>query len=144
MKNEYPFIELPKEYFKLKFGDEWKHEIEEPDEVSYSTIKVDRSEFPIFKKHIVSANFLEVTAGTTGYEGGDSGHGGRTYIRIEDASCTDIRVKPIENSGNGGVEIILGGDCELSTIIRGLDFIVNVLRCSRYNGTLYEGQEPID
>ena len=31
---------------------------------------------------IVSANLLEVECGSTGLMGGDSGHGGRTYIRI--------------------------------------------------------------
>ena len=145
MNNEYPFIELPRDYFKLKHGDEWHHEIAEKDNVYYSTITVDRYEFPIFRKDITSANLLQVVAGTTGYEGGDSGSGSRTYIRIYDNSSTDIRVKPIvDKFGNGGVEIVLGGDCELYTIINGLEFITNILKVHRHDGTLYEGQKPID
>lgn len=76
-----------------------------------------------FQREIVSANILEVEAGTNGYQGGDSGHGSRTYIRIEDLGSTDIEVTPKEN----GVEIVLGGDCELETMIRALKFITKVL-----------------
>lgn len=76
-----------------------------------------------FRREIVSANILEVEAGTNGYQGGDSGHGSRTYIRIEDVGSTDIEVTPKEN----GVEIVLGGDCELETMIRALKFITKVL-----------------
>ena len=76
-----------------------------------------------FQREIVSANILEVEAGTNGYQGGDSGHGSRTYIRIEDVGSTDIEVTPKEN----GVEIVLGGDCELETMIRALKFITKVL-----------------
>lgn len=80
-----------------------------------------------YTRDVINANVLTVEAGTTGYKGGDSGHGGRTYIRIEDAASTDITVNPIHNKGNGGVEIILGGDAELETIITGLKFIIKVL-----------------
>ena len=141
MENNYPFIELPRDYFKIKHGDEWNHEIEEQDNVYYSTTKVDRYEFPIFRKDITSCNFLQVVAGTTGYEGGDSGAGGRTYIRIKNLGGTDIRINKLADDD---VEIILGGDTELSTMINGLDFIKSILKVHRHDGTLYEGQEPID
>lgn len=39
-----------------------------------------------------SCNILEVEAGTTGYRGGDTGHGGRTYFRIQNAASTDMEV----------------------------------------------------
>lgn len=39
----------------------------------------DGTEITTYSRDIVSANILEVEAGTTGYKGGDSGHGGRTY-----------------------------------------------------------------
>jgi len=39
---------------------------------------------------ISSANILRVASGTTGYCGGDSGAGGRTYIEIKDIGGTDI------------------------------------------------------
>jgi hypothetical protein len=71
---------------------------------------------------------LEAEAGTTGYMGGDTGHGGRTYFRITDLGGTDIRVNPIQDRyGNGGFEVTLGGDCELSTMITALKFITQVL-----------------
>lgn len=69
----------------------------------------------------INANILEVEAGTTGYRGGDTGHGGRTYLRIKDLGCTDMEVYFSEEAG---LEIELGGDCELETFIQALDFAV--------------------
>ena len=86
-----------------------------------------------FSREIVEANVLEVEAGTTGSCGGDWGHGGRTYIRISDRGGTCMSVLP-KKPDDGmldegqGVEIILGGDCELSTIIEGLEFILQALK----------------
>ncbi len=126
---KYPFIELPRDYFKIKHGDEWKHEISKYDNISYSTTKVDRYEFPIFRKELNNANILEVVAGTTGYQGGDSGHGCRTFIRIRNLGGTDIRIDKVgKEYSDEGVEIVLGGDTELYTIIDGLEFIINVLK----------------
>lgn len=63
-------------------------------------------------------NTLTVTVGTNGYQGGDSGHGGRTYISIEDTGCTDIEARASVNSyGQTKVEMMLGGDSELDSII---------------------------
>ena len=70
-------------------------------------------------------NILRVAAGTTGACGGDSGHGGRTRIEIEDLGGTDIEFE-IE-PGKRQVNIILGGDSELGTIIEGLRFVVETL-----------------
>lgn len=83
---------------------------------------------PTWMREVVSANILEVEAGTNGYHGGDAGHGSKTYIRIEDAGGTSIKVKPINDGyGNIGFEMELGGDCELSTIIEAFKFVVTVL-----------------
>ena len=65
----------------------------------------DGTEITTYTRDVVSANILQVEAGTTGYKGGDTGHGGRTYFRISDE----------------------GGDCELETMIRALKFITKVL-----------------
>jgi hypothetical protein len=72
---------------------------------------------------------LQYEVGTTGYKNGDSGHGGRTYIRLEDIACTDMRVRV-----NGGqeldcdkLEIIFGGDDELEAIVGALKFFSAVL-----------------
>lgn len=73
---------------------------------------------------ILSLNTLEVEVGTNGLKGGDSGHGCRTYFRIEDLGSTDIKVNLI---GESGVEIILGGDCELMTFIEALVFAARTL-----------------
>lgn len=58
-----------------------------------SRILKDGTELTTYTRDVVSANILEIEAGTTGYQGGDSGHGGRTYFRIEDAASTD-NVRP--------------------------------------------------
>lgn len=82
-----------------------------------------------FKRVIYSANILEVEAGTNGYQGGDTGHGSRTYFRIQDMGSTDIQVRPTHDrlGREDGVVVALGGDCELTTIIEALKFIVTVL-----------------
>lgn len=63
--------------------------------------------------------------------GGDTGHGGRSYFRIEDTASTDMEVRTIMSQyGNAGFEVVLGGDCELETMIRALKFITKVLEDS--------------
>lgn len=54
-------------------------------------------------------------------------YGGRTYFRIADAASTDIQVHPLGRYADEGFEVILGGDCELETMIRALKFITQVL-----------------
>ena len=93
-----------------------------------SRILKDGTELTTYTRDVVSANILEVEAGTTGYQGGYSGHGGRTYFRIEDAASTDMEVRSYVNKyGRPGFEVVLGGDCELETTIRALKFITKVL-----------------
>ena len=88
---------------------------------------LDGTEITTYTRDVVSANILTVEAGTTGYMGGDSGHGGRTYFRIEDQGSTDIQVLPIGRYGDEVFEVFLCGDCELETVIRALKFITKVL-----------------
>ena len=90
----------------------------------------DGKEITTYSRVIFGANMLEVEAGTTGYMGGDSGHGGRTYFRIHDLASTDIETRLIDSCtdvGEDGFEVVLGGDSELSTIIDALKFILKVL-----------------
>jgi hypothetical protein len=87
----------------------------------------DGTELTVFSREITDANILSVEAGTTGYKGGDTGHGGRTYFRIEDLASTDIKVKALGEDGDKGLAVMLGGDTELTTIIKALKFIVKVL-----------------
>lgn len=94
-----------------------------------SKVLDDGTEITTYEREVVSANILDVEAGTTGYMGGDTGHGGRTYFRISDAACTDMDVHVLRDRyGDAtGFEVTLGGDCELETMIRALKFITKVL-----------------
>ena len=88
----------------------------------------DGTEISTYTREVISANILEVEAGTTGYMGGDSGHGGHTYFRISDCGSTDMEVRTfVDRHGCNGFEVFLGGDCELETTIRALKFITKVL-----------------
>ena len=88
----------------------------------------DGTEITTYSRDVVSANILEVEAGTTGYRGGDTGHGGRTYFKIKDAASTDMDINVLhDRDGCTGFEVTLGGDCELETMIRALKFITKVL-----------------
>ena len=88
----------------------------------------DGTEITTYTRDVVSANILEVEAGTTGFMGGDTGHGGRTYFRIQDEGSTDMKVNTyVDRYGCRGFEVLLGGDCELETTIRALKFITKVL-----------------
>lgn len=79
---------------------------------------------------ITSANIIEVEVGTTGYQGGDTGHGGRTYLKIQDLGSTDINVTLLKDGFNEseGFILELGGDTELYTFIEALEFAVKVLK----------------
>ena len=93
----------------------------------------DGTEITTFERDIYSCNILSVEAGTTGYKGGDSGHGGRTYFRIKDEGCTDMKVCVTEDRfGAESFEVFLGGDTELDTIITALKFIVAALEDQRH------------
>lgn len=86
----------------------------------------------IMKTHIHSCNELLVEAGTTGHMGGDSGHGGRTYFKIQNDGATDIKVGFTDNPkcfSTDGFYVELGGDCELDTMIAALSYIIKVLVC---------------
>lgn len=77
-----------------------------------------------WKEEFLHANVLEVEAGTTGFKGGDTGHGGRTYFRLKDLGGTDI----VARCNDGEVEIEFGGDAELQTFIQSLEFTLEVLK----------------
>lgn len=88
----------------------------------------DAEKIPGVRKEFHSLCTLEATAATNGFKGGDSGHGSRTIVRFVDLGGTDIKVFPIlDNYSNGGVEIHLGGDCELSMMIEALRFAADTL-----------------
>jgi len=92
-----------------------------------STRQVNGQTVPTLSCEIISCPILEVEVGTNGKQGGDSGHGGRTYFSVQDVAGTDITVTPIKNDDNGGVVIEFGGDLELEMFISALKFAVAVL-----------------
>lgn len=96
--------------------------------ITEDTHRIGSIEVPTYKREIVSANIIEVEAGTNGYQSGDGGHGSRTYFRIKDLASTEMDVHVTRGKyGCEGFEVTLGGDCELETIIMALKFITKVL-----------------
>ena len=77
---------------------------------------------------------LRATVSTTGYCGGDSGHGGHTEIVLDDLGGTDIQASfsaDFDDTPRGDadrrVTIKLGGDAELRVIIQALRFSADAL-----------------
>lgn len=75
-------------------------------------------------KDIVDCNMLGIIVGTNGLQGGDYGHGSRTHFILKNLASTDM----IVNATNDSIEIVLGGDSELRTFIKALEFAVNILK----------------
>lgn len=84
-------------------------------------------------KQIFNASILEVEVGTTGLRDGDSGHGGRTLLRFQDVSGSNMRVQVAPDGRT--VLMTFGGDAELDNLISGLEFALDVLKASRTGGT---------
>ena len=81
-----------------------------------------------WEREIIDACMLKAAAGTTGYQGGDTGHGCRTYLRLSDIGGADMRSRLFDAHGERGVEIALGGDAELHTLLEALEFVIHVLK----------------
>ena len=86
-----------------------------------------------WKAEMISANILEIEVGTTGYRGGDTGHGGRTYLRLKDVCSTDMAVDVFEDE----FIVELDGDTELQTLIEALEFALKVLKDGTRHPTTY-------
>jgi hypothetical protein len=84
----------------------------------------------IHSHSMVNANMLTVQAGTNCPQGGDSGHGGRTVLRLIDdgATALSVRINGRQEEDATDVELVFGGDTEAATFIEGLEFAVRVLR----------------
>lgn len=98
-------------------------------EVKSSHRLISSKEVETWIAEITSANILEVEVGTNGLQGGDTGHGCRTYFSIKDLGSTDISASLIKDKSGDteGFAVELGGDCELETFIEALKFAVKVL-----------------
>ena len=90
-----------------------------------------------WERDVVSCNILEVEAGTNGYQGGDTGHGSRTYLRIKDQGGTDMHCNvtrsPFDSSAYE-IEITLGGDTELETMKEALRWMLSILEAQSEMG----------
>ena len=87
------------------------------------------------KYEIVRANIIVVEVGTTGYCGGDAGHGGRTMVSIEDLGGTAFEAlirqggkEYLFDMSGGKIEIRFAGDSELETLIEALECATRELK----------------
>ena len=92
-------------------------------------------------KLISGSNQLGVKTGTNAPKGGDSGAGGRTFIQISEQGGTVWDISVVDEHGEehtfsspGAVSITLGGDSELGTTIRALEFVLAVLKKEEHDG----------
>ncbi|MHC5250679.1 hypothetical protein [Enterococcus sp. LJL90] len=84
------------------------------------------------KISISNANILEVEVGTTGLKGGDSGHGGRSYLSFKDLGGTMMHGNIVQNGDDTEmIEIEFEGDSELETFIEGLEITLEILKDRR-------------
>jgi hypothetical protein len=88
-----------------------------------------------FRKEFQSANCLVATAGSNCPQGGDAGHGGRTFISFEDLGGTVFNVTVTDELGEeettvqaGKVSLVFCGDSENETAIQALEFMLGVLK----------------
>lgn len=91
--------------------------------------EIDGIPVPTKNYEIDSANILNLSVGTTGYKGGDSGHGGRTILKLH-METGDLRVNGEQSNT---VELALGGDTELATFITALEIATDVLKSQQNN-----------
>lgn len=96
-------------------------------------VMVNGSQVETFKKEIIDCNVIEVEVGTTGYCGGDTGHGGRTYFKIANVSSTDMSCRiqgrnKVSEDYLQQIELMFGGDAEMETFIEALEFALDVLK----------------
>ena len=77
------------------------------------------------ERSFVGACLMTVTVKTTGFCGGDSGHGGRSEIVLSDDGGFNLDGS---DHGSGQVVIRCGGDAELEMLSDALVFAGNILK----------------
>jgi hypothetical protein len=102
---------------------------------------IDQNQVAVSAESFISANELRVTVGTNCPQGGDSGHGGRTVLILENPNG-DFRcgVDGAATLHASKIEIVAGGDSEFETLIRGLEFAVETLRLLVRANTARDGK----
>lgn len=89
--------------------------------------KIDNITVPTEIAEIGYMGMMKVECGTNGYGGGDTGHGGRAYVRIGNNGDCDIRGK-VSGYYEDAVEITVGGDCEIDNLADALLWASRVLK----------------
>ena len=122
------FVNQEHAYSKLPDGSDIVHKTGE----TFGVVAASTSEamgFPIKNAEIFIGDSTFVAAGTNGYQGGDGGHGGRTYLRIVIPDTYDFSFNSQYNDRDGQLtlELVGAGDWELQTMIESLRFMLNSL-----------------
>lgn len=97
----------------------------------------------MISKTFTSCNILKCSASTNCPKGGDSGHGGRTVLVLEDLASTDmsIEVDNQEAVQAEKVKLIFRGDTECETFIKALAFASKALaKKTKLNLKTYEAE----
>jgi hypothetical protein len=76
-------------------------------------------------QEIVNCNILNVEVGTNVPQGGDAGHGGKTFFELKDEGGTSWTITKLGD--DEGVRIELGGDSECITFANALRWAADEL-----------------
>jgi hypothetical protein len=87
---------------------------------------VDDPELTAVAREFTDACILRAVVATTGYRGGDSGHGGRTEIVFENVAGVDMEASHVAPDGSR-ISLLFGGDAELRVAIRAFRFVADSL-----------------
>lgn len=103
------------------------------------TIIVDETSVSVKKFNREGFCETNLTVGTNGFKGGDYGHGSRTYLKLEYSGTEGILITTTKGSSCGSIEITIGGDDELESLIQNLEYAEKTLRkMSNYTGHFHE------
>jgi len=87
----------------------------------------------LYRREFTQCNILEVEVGTNCPQGGDSGHGGKTILRIRDlggsAMEASLNGEPLREVAR--IDLVMGGDSECETLLEALEFAAKVIRNTR-------------
>ncbi len=91
-------------------------------------------------KRVFGYPFALVEAGTTGYKGGDAGHGSRALFLLENTGG-NVRIAVEDSEGRvhtfdfpQSVRITVSGDMEIRQLLESLSFAVAVLKAELEKG----------
>lgn len=101
-------------------------------ELSKSESFVDWFGVPLHRETFEGENALEVFAGTSAPQGGNTEHGAQTVLMISDLGNTAFRSIRVlardEPEAPSGFAVILGGDSEAATFADALEFAAKTIR----------------